>query len=198
MNYNSQRWFKDAYDLVKDIFPFGYLTGLVTPEDVLRLYPTITPEKAGILVNHLSKFFKTLPSKKDFIEEKGKVTKKLIPNLKKLFPYVDSAISFGTLRGDLDIGLISNEYNSQGISNILLQNKTILREFPILDLEALDYFVSKNGKSLAEKIIETRKIIHGPTLSYEEINYIYSTFNSARLLFGKENHLNEIKNYSIA
>ena len=198
MDIDSKQWFEKAYSLTQGVLPFGYVTGEITIEEVSSLFPEFSPKEVKNIVLSSYKLHSRLPKEEDFIEEKERVITNINPLFIDLFPYADSAVTFGAIRGDLDIGLISRKYTPRLIANILNENISLMEKFPIVDWNALYFFVSPNGRSLAEKIIQTREIILGKERLPLEKNYIKFTFNSSRLLWGDEEVIKPIKNYDLS
>ncbi len=190
MKKESRKWFDQVYEFTEGILPFGFATGIPTIEEIKmmtrELYDEGTIQKMQEKFNY---FFKKHPSEEDFLEEKKRVIKSLLPELTKRLPFIDSVIMFGRLVGDIDIGLIA-DYNDieDSVISELRRDKKMFRKYPIVDWNAMDYFISRTGEDFCKKLINSRLIAERRDLfSPCEYCYVRSTIDNAVVLWGNEN-----------
>lgn len=201
MDKCSRRWFDNAYNFTGGVFPFDMVCEKYTEEDLMR-YTRYSLGEGAIkrIINIASNFLEKLPSEEDFQEEKEAILERLVPNLQRKLYYVDTAVMFGRVRGDIDIGLISpNGIQEDELSNVIYTECDIAIFYPILDCDGLYFFRSKNGAELAKKIIKSRLIAgdieNTENLDSGEWEYIKDTIHKARLLWGDENELCLMKSF---
>ena len=190
MNSKSREWFDLAYSFVQGTLPFGFLTGPVDSSGILRILPSASSLEAKEMAQKCSAFYALLPSEEDFQEEKARIRKEIAQDLRELFPRAPTALEWGRLRGDLDVGLISDYYDSEEICGILRSNREFRRRYPLLDSDSLVYFVSSTGKEIACKLRESRfESEETLCLNDLQIRYLSDTIQGARLLWGNPNEL---------
>lgn len=195
MKKESRKWFKLAYRLTSGVLPFSILTSKdLTKEHLKKIVPFADEDFLTAIVERVPVFYEKLPSSQDFIEEKNRIFRKLIPELKQKLSFVETAVLFGSLRNDIDIGLISEK---EIPDEIISRDDRIITKYPIVDWNALSYFVSKNGYELAERIAGTRLILKENTLDKNEIAYIKGTIYNSKVLWGDEKQLQLMKDFFI-
>ncbi len=190
MNSKSREWFDLAYSFVQGTLPFGFLTGPVDSSGILRILPGASSSEAREIAQRCSAFYALLPSEEDFQEEKTRIGKEIIRGLIELFPKAHTAVEWGRLRGDLDIGLISDHYNSEEIRRILRSSREFRRRYSLLDFDSLVYFVSSTGKEIARKLRESRfESEETRCLNDLQMRYLSHTLQRTQLLWGNPNEL---------
>jgi hypothetical protein len=196
MLQESRKWFDSAYKFTEGILPFGYVTGEFQEDNLKRLARNQLDSNELIKLGEwIRSFHKNLPPKEDFKEEKEAVLSYLVPDLKKKLYFVDAAILFGRIVGDIDIGLIDYDCHDKEFSEAVYLGCEIVKKYPIVDWDALYFFKSKNGKELASKILSSRLLPNQTRLDNGELEYVKQTVYTARLLWGNENELASMKNY---
>jgi len=199
MNQESREWFDKAYEFTGGMFPFGILTGYVDVKDMRRICQkfTMTEEEFNKIRYIANQFYKKIPSKEDFNEEKKNILKTFIPEIREKLNFVESAIHFGRIQGDIDIGLIS----SYGISDdqifcTIQPGCEFVKKYPIVDWDSLVYFKSRNGNELASRINNSRLISENTKkMNRKQFEYIENTIYNARLLWGDIKELDEMKKH---
>ncbi len=206
MSPEARRWFDSVYDGIRGtgfVHPFGNFTNEVTDEEIRMQYGisgvTLPGKRLEYLRDVFRRFRESRPSPEEFAEEKEEILRRAAPEMQRIFCFADSAVSFGRLVGDIDIGLLS----SHGISDDEIiysirqgAGRRLIEKYPIIDEATLYTFRSKNGEELASKIRNTRHIMSGfRELSLPHYSYICETISGARLIYGNENELESMKAY---
>jgi hypothetical protein len=198
MNTESRKWFDRAYEFTRGVFPFGIVTGEFEEECIKRITRnSLSDEELSLVKTAAHTLYEILPTEEDFQEEKESILNRLVPELKKKFYFVDTAVMFGRVRGDIDIGLISRcrEFDKKLLVAIY-PNCDIIKKYPIVDWDALYWFKSRNGKELTSKIIKSRLMSNNTNeLSIGEMQYVRDTVYNARLLWGNKGELSSMKSY---
>ena len=190
MKKESREWFDQVYEFSEGILPFGFATVIPTIEEIKIMTRELCDERTMQKIQEKSSyFFKKTPPEEDFLEEKKRVLKRLLPELAKRLPFIDMVIIFGRLIGDIDTGLIAdyNDVEDRVISE-LRRDKKIFRKYPIVDWNAMDYFISRTGENFCKKLINSRLTAgQRDILSPCEYCYVRSTLDNAIVLWGDEN-----------
>ena len=190
MKKENREWFDQVYEFTEGVLPFGFATGIPTIEEIKKMTRELYDERTMQKIQEKSSYFlKKVPPEEDFLEEKKRVLKRLLPELAKRLPFIDTVIMFGRMVGDIDIGLIAdyNDIEDRVISE-LRGDKKIFRKYPIVDWNAMDYFISRTGEEFCKKLINSRLIAEQKYLfSPCEYCYVRSTIDNAMILWGDEN-----------
>jgi hypothetical protein len=192
MDEKSRQWFDDVYSLMEGLPSFAIFTNKVRYEHVEELFKNYKVTVAKDEIKHFEEIFdilyKHLPPEQDFIEEKARIMSVLTPKLKEKIGWVETAVSFGKFRGDIDLCLISPyEIQTEKLFEALPRKDPILSEYPIVDWDTLLYFQCKNGQEFADKIIK----------SAQDEKYcperIKQNLCSAKLMWGNEKEIDLMK-----
>ena len=187
MKKESREWFDQVYEFSEGIFPFGFVTAPIGLEEIRIGTRNLYDEKVILKIKEKADYlFQKILPEEDFLEEKKRVLKRLLPELAKRLPFIDTVIMFGRVIGDIDIGLIAdyNDIEDRVISE-LRGNKKIFRKYPIVDWSAMDYFISRNGEEFCKKLINSRLIAERKNLfSPCEYCYVRSTIDNT-IVYGE-------------
>ncbi len=195
MRPESRRWFDLAYRVTKGV-PFAFVTGRCCDRFIRRYFGNDTPygelERLKCVSRH---YAAKMPPEEDFKEEKARILETLAPELRRRLPFVDTAVSFGTVRGDIDIGLISREgIPDERLFGAIPPRDPLVKGYPIVDWGTVEHFRSASGGDLASKIRGSRMNHLGVTeLPPEEHEYVGGVVYSAQVLWGDETELESMK-----
>ena len=195
MKPESRRWFDLAYEVTRGV-PFAFVTGHVCDEFIRRYFGRDTPYGELERLKHVSRHYaRKLPPEEDFEEEKARILETLTPELRRRLPFVDTAVYFGTVRGDIDIGLISREgIPDEWLFGAIPPKDSVVKGYPIVDWGAVEHFKSASGGELALKIRDSRLVHLGATeLPPEEHEYVKGVVYGAQVLWGDEVELEAMK-----
>ncbi len=195
MKPESREWFDVAYKVTRGV-PFGFVTGHVCDRFIRMYFGNDTPYGMVERLKHISRHFaEKMPPEEDFEEEKTRVLGTLAPELRRKLPFVDTAVYFGTVRGDIDIGLISREgIPDEQLFGAIPPKDPVVKGYPIVDWGAVDRFRSASGGELATKIRDSRLAHLGVTeLPPEEHEYVKGVVYGAKLLWGDEVELEAMR-----
>jgi len=192
MDNKSRQWFDDVYGLMENLPSFAIFTNRVKYWHVEELFKNykVNPTKDDLkyFEGLFALLYKHLPPEQDFIEEKTRILGELAPKLKEKIGWVETAVSFGKFRGDIDLCLISPyEIQTEKLFEALPKKDPILSEYPIVDWDTLLYFQCRNGEEFADKIIK----------SAQDEKYcperIKQNLYSVKLMWGNEKEIDVMK-----
>jgi len=194
MQAKSREWFDDVYSLAKDFPTFAVFTNEVKYEDMLKMLKNYNyktkriEEDARFLTDMFARLYKHIPSEEDFMEEKTRILEELTPKLKEKIGWVETVVSFGKIKGDIDLCLISpSGISEEKLFKTLPRNDPILSEYPLVDFGTLLYFKCKNGEEFADRIIKNSE-----NLKYDK-ERLKQNLYSARLMWGNGQEIDIMK-----
>ncbi len=154
----------------------------------LRDLPIIEKER---IKKYLRKLEESKPSSETFIEIKNEIAKKAFSEINEIYPDARSAIVLGDPLGDIDIGLIIEKEDDRKIYVDKEYTKLLgelHHKYPIIDVFALDYFRSKTGKALAEKLFAAHCAFYSEggvyPLQQAVLPHMNNAFENSWLLYG--------------
>ena len=200
MDEKARVWFDVAYNYLQGFLPFCVLTGEIQREDLKRWTKgVLNDDQLGEVEQAIKQFYAKLPTEQAFMEEKQRIMPQLTMDLRKVFPYVSTAFSFGKIRGDIDIGMIANGVSASRVDQSIMKNIFLVKKYPIVDWDSLSYFLSDSPESFVTKIESSRKqTLNVDILTVEEQGYVRNTLKNVNLLWGNESHIRKIQStYSI-
>ena len=197
MKPESRAWFDAAY-VVTGGLPFALATSPTTEEGVKWFFANyykreISDEDAKMWTERFTRLYEMRPPAEDFKEEKRTILEKLLPDLYEKLSFVETCILFGSLIGDIDLGLIT----PQGISEEGIYEavpKSMADQYSIVDWNSIFYFRCRSGAEFVDKIIRSRldrRDIEG--LDQEEEQYVRDTINTTIVLWGNQEELAAMK-----
>jgi len=197
MRRQSRKWFDGTYELTQGFLPFGVFTG---PIDLKMLRnvsgPAFPDEMLVELLKKINSFSKKIPSKREFEEEKERLYPKLAKDLRDVFPYAHTGISFGGVVGDIDIGMITNRrLKETEVLDGFYAHKELVKKYPMLDWHTLPDFCCRGGYNLSSRIADSRFRTTGKKLDFKEQIYVMETVLHAKVLWGDKGELVEMKRY---
>ena len=200
MNDSSRRWFDYAYRFIGGNFPFCILTGILPIETYKEIKGSWPEEVLREVKERAEIFYSKLPSEKDFLEEKGRIYPDLRRDLKALLPSIETSITFGSVKGDIDVGFISSQTISEDIlEGLIYGGADIVKKYPIVDWDGCFKFRARDGHELASQIegsrLDSTKVLKPEELSEDEMLYIADTILNARLLFGNSGELEKMVSF---
>ena len=195
---NDREWFDEAYDFIRGRYPFGWVVGKETSLECIRAsFPKMSLEEAKSIKDEAMKFGKYTPSHDSFFEEKNKILTEISPLLKEEFPFATSAITFGKTIGDIDIGLICDEFPYENYEDLKTKHQSFFSDYPIVDRGALWNLRVKDGKDLAKTIVCSQMngcpdyFMFGFDKAYKP--YFQAVFSTGKLIFGKKREVRKFK-----
>jgi len=192
MNKKSRKWFDLAYEHSGGKIPFCFFTKEILNTWLEHFFGRNDSEFFSDLIKRNKRFVETMPSEKEFLEEKRRVLKSAIPHLRNYLPFIDTAITFGSIRGDIDIGLIKyGNFSKEQNMKILYPGERLMAKYPLIDWNSLPVFSSASGNGLTLKIITSRcdDVSKSKLLSKVEKDYIKETISRASILWGDKREL---------
>ncbi|MEA3329494.1 MAG: hypothetical protein U9Q06_02005 [Nanoarchaeota archaeon] len=195
MKRKSRKWFNLAYKCTEGVIPFGILTGPNTLDDLRKVFGADSSDEELLEIRKiLNDFYMKIPSEEDFVEEKQRVLTDLPSDLHSIFPYASTAIYFGSIIGDLDIGLITEQkINEDKLIKTIRENTDTVRKYPLVDWEGILYFCSMNGLELSSRIAKSRVQTTGKKLDTKERQYVRETILGAQVLWGDYSELEKMR-----
>ncbi|VVB75038.1 Uncharacterised protein [Candidatus Tiddalikarchaeum anstoanum] len=193
MNDNARTWFDSAYSLLGEFsIPFGFITSKYKRSDLKQLVCGRSDVK--LVEKEINYFKKSMPKEQDFLEEKERLLNYLVPDLSKALIFVNTAFYFGSVRGDIDIGLINPGITDENLDNNLIGLRS---KYPLVDWNCLYHFKSETGKEfvnkLAYEIIDKCILVGADNLIID--SFVRPYILNAKLLWGNPEELEFMKNY---
>ncbi|MEI6732187.1 MAG: hypothetical protein WCK90_05940 [archaeon] len=195
MRSESRKWFDCAYEQTHGWLPFGIFTGKVDRRDLEMIDGGVmSTSQLDELEKIIAVYHSKMPPVEDFREEKERIYPMFTEDLKRVLPFVETAVSFGSVQGDIDLGLICSEELSDGSLREAIVQSDMPSKYRIVDWDTTVYFKSYDGGELVRKIAQSRRDARGSEVlpDYERL-YIDSTVNRSRILYGCESRLEEMK-----
>ena len=98
---------------------------------------------------------------------------------------METAVCFGSVRGDIDIGLISSQRPSNNELDEILP--PILNQYPIVDQRSITYFKSRDAVEFVDRMILTNFEQYGlEHLHRRARKNVRKAIKSAKLMWGDE------------
>jgi hypothetical protein len=200
MDIKNRIWFDKVYDftqrgfpsngniLLVETLPFGLFTGPLTKEDI-KCFSNLGLDNKTL--KEAKKFYKNLPQARDFLEEKERLYPQIKEYFQRLMPFVDTAITFGRIRGDIDIALISKDGTQREDLERAVEKNQLTTLFPIIDWNGLYWFYSTNGLEVYNKMIQSQQMIKEKLFKSLKEN-VEKPIEGARLLYGNEEELSRM------
>jgi len=197
MEKSSREWFDYVYEISAGWLPFCMFNNKCRREDLIHLTRNynLNPDEIDRLEEISSACSKSLPSEQDFIEEKRRIYPQLTEDLRSVLPDLETLISFGSIQGDIDLGIISSIPITDGQIDTFVK-KEIIERYPLVDWDSLWFFKSTDGYELTQRIIKSRELclnLNNSPLPLNEKEYIQTTVALAEILHGSEERLLEMK-----
>ncbi len=195
MDRKSRAWFDSVYRYCSGRLPVGFFIGEFDHEDLVRVTGgRYTGDEYSQIEGMAGYFQQHLPSAEAFSEEKGIILLSLSSDLYHALPMVETAVHFGKVVGDIDIGLLCDELDSEQLEDMLKDNNALVAAYPLVDWDALPYFLSRSSEEFVQKIVKSRQVSRDmPQLPEEEIAYIKETLAGTRILWGNSEYVERIR-----
>jgi len=194
MKKKFRTWFDDAYNFTHGVLPFWTVTAPLNKRDIYSLIQLgLDNELLKKILEEVKKFYRHLPTTGAFLEEKERLYPQIVGQFQRFMPFVDSAITFGRIRGDIDIALISKRGISPTDLEKTIKENQLTNLFPIVDWNGIFWFYSTGGLEVYNRIFESRLIINN-TIDYKDVKEnIEASVENARLLYGDIEELKKMQ-----
>jgi len=197
MRSKSRKWFDGVSDFLRHSeFTIGFLTGAALDEDILRLAKRdYSPGEFKKLKRLFECYYTNLPPTEDFEEEKSGIFRDLVPKLRSCLSFVETAVSFGRVRGDIDLALISEDNVSESKLIETVKDSRLPSKYPLVDWDTLLIFRCKDGTDFGNRLLKLKGFVCDgkiPMFVYEGIG---ETIENAKLLWGNGDELRRAKEY---
>jgi hypothetical protein len=195
MDKQSRAWFDSVYRYCSGKFPIRFLIGEFEHVDLVRATSGRYTEDEYRQIEAMAGFYhQHLPPEEAFYEEKKIVLPNLAKDLYNYLPMAGTAVHFGKVVGDIDIGLICDELDSEELEGMLVENKALVKAYPLVDWDSLPYLLSGSPGEFVQKIVHSRQVSRDmPQLPEEEVAYIKETLLGTKLLWGSEECVDTIR-----